>query len=145
MIGHCGAGTILPRYVRRQRLWHFTFCPSRLGHGTFSVFSVLSSDSMLWTVDDCMAFHCKLSLCNTPQNRCSSDTGLNCWRNRSQKSESMVFLPLLPPHRLYGKLMLSCHPKTMSRKSNKKITGPNLSYSRCRTMSSNCQLFMVPF
>jgi hypothetical protein len=35
-----------------------------------------------------------------PKNRCSSDTGLNCWRNRSQKFEMMGFLPLLTPHRL---------------------------------------------
>jgi hypothetical protein len=44
-----------------------TFCPSRLGHETISAFSVSSSGSMIWTVDDYMTFHCKLSPCNAPR------------------------------------------------------------------------------
>jgi hypothetical protein len=61
-----------------------------------------------------------------PQNRCSSDTGLNRWRNRSQKSEMMVFLPLLPPHRLYvttfSKIYAGLSPKDDERKIQKKNT-----------------------
>jgi hypothetical protein len=56
--------------------------------------------------------------------RCSSDTALNCWRNRSRKSEMMVLFTTSAASssvcfQLFRKYMLTCHPKTMSRKFKK--------------------------
>jgi hypothetical protein len=75
-------------------------------------------------VDDLHDFPLQAFTLQPPQNRCSSDTGLNRWRNRSQKSEMMVFLPLLPPHRLYvttfSKIYAGLSPKDDERKIQKK-------------------------
>jgi hypothetical protein len=69
-----------------------------------------------------------------PQNRCSSDTGLIGWRNSSQKSEMMVFLPLLPPYRLYvttfSKIYAGLSAKDDEQKIQKKtLTAPLLLFA----------------